>query len=253
MAQSRPNFPPAPKVAPPARNGLGASAPQDAIAQIPRAAQTLSNPAIRVPPTPGAQPDQTPGRSDNSAATRRAIPGHKGSLVSKEHRPIRIGEVLVEQGVLTEQQVLEILHVQKRQGVPFGVLAEMMFEVTPQSIEDAWVEQYHRFAGTIDLEGESIDAQVLQMINRRQAWQFEILPLRFEPTGELLVAASRTRLARAAAFVAHRLTPIVLFRITESEMLRRFLMKHYPMPEVSEELMRKAREMANDISPAPMH
>ncbi|MCX5662230.1 MAG: hypothetical protein NTW19_21335 [Planctomycetota bacterium] len=172
--------------------------------------------------------------------------------MSNEHRPIRIGEVLVEQGVLTEQQVFEILQVQKRQGVPFGVLAEMMFEVTPQSIENAWVEQYHRFSGTVDLDHEELDVQVLQLINRRQAWQFEILPLRFEPTGELLVAASRTRLARAAAFVAHRLTPVVLFRITESEPLRKFLQRHYPMPEVSEELLRKAREMANDSSPAPM-
>lgn len=198
----------------------------------------------------GVSVDSTvePRRGEATTANTAAT---KGIFVTKEHRPIRIGEVLVEQGVLTEQQVFEILQVQKRQGVPFGVLAEMMFEVTPQSIENAWVEQYHRFSGDFDIEHESVDVQVLQMINRRQAWQFEILPLRFEPTGELLVAASRTRLARAAAFVAHRLTPVVLFRITESEMLRKFLQRHYPMPEVSEELMRKARDLAGQSSPSP--
>ena len=41
-------------------------------------------------------------------------------------RPIRLGELLVERGILSEQQVFEILETQKREGKPFGVLAEMM-------------------------------------------------------------------------------------------------------------------------------
>ncbi len=163
-----------------------------------------------------------------------------------EQQPIRIGQILVEQGVLNEQQVLEILEAQRRRSLPFGVLAEEMFEVSVESIERAWVEQYNRFTGTIDLKHQRIDMDALALINRRQAWQFEILPLRFEPNGELLVAASRTRLARAVTFVASRLHPVAFFRIAESDQLRAFLRKHYPMPEISDEILRRARDLAHD-------
>ena len=157
--------------------------------------------------------------------------------------PIKIGQVLIEQGVLDDQQVFEILEAQRERHIPFGVLAERMFDVTLESIEQAWVEQYSRFTGEIDLDEYAIDRRALQLINRRQAWQFEILPLCWESSGELLMAASRRRLARAVTFVANRLEPVVFFRLANSEQLRRFLKKHYPMPEVSDELLRRAAEM----------
>ena len=159
------------------------------------------------------------------------------------NRPLRIGEILVQQGVLSEQQVFEIIQAQKSQGKPFGVLAEEMFDVTVEAIEGAWIDQYHRFTGTIDLSKESIDTKVLKLLNRRQAWQFEVLPLRYQEGGELLVAASRHRLARAITFATHSLSPVVYIRVAESNQLRDFLRKHYPMPEISDELMKRARDM----------
>lgn len=159
-----------------------------------------------------------------------------------DNKPIRIGEILIEQGVLTEQQVFEIVQAQKKLHLPFGVLAERMFEVTLESIENAWIEQYHRFTGTIDLGQQTFDDRALRMINRRQAWQFEILPIGFEPTGELLMAASRRRLARAVTFATNRLDKVVYFRIAESDQIQKFLKKHFPMPEVSDELIAKARD-----------
>lgn len=158
--------------------------------------------------------------------------------------PIRIGQILVEHGVLTEQQVFEIIERQKKDHMPFGVLAEQMFDVTIDSIEQAWIEQYHRFTGTIDLRQQTVDDEALKLINRRQAWQFEVLPLHFESGGELLVAASRRRLARAVTFMASQLEPVVFVRIAESEQLRDFLQQHYPMPEVPQELIDRARRIA---------
>ncbi len=160
------------------------------------------------------------------------------------HQPIRIGEILVERGILSAQQVFEIMQEQKKRGLPFGVLAERMFEVTVETIEHAWIDQYSRLTGELDLRDEHVDIRVLKLINRRQAWQFEILPLRIESTGELLMAASRARLARAVTFAANRLRPLVYFRIANSDQLRSFLRKHYPMPEISQELLRRAREFA---------
>lgn len=163
-------------------------------------------------------------------------------------KPIRIGEILIEQGVLSEQQVFEILDAQKRLQLPFGVLAERMFDVTIESIERAWIEQYHRFTGTIDLNQLDFDDRALRLLNRRQAWQFQMLPVHFEESGELLMAAARTRLARAVTFAAGRLDRVVYFRIAESEQLRQFLQKFYPMPEISEQLLERARELVDQPS-----
>ena len=162
-----------------------------------------------------------------------------------------IGQILIEQGVLTEQQVFEIVEAQREKQLPFGVLAEQMFDVTVESIEEAWIEQFHRFTGTIDLAEQKVDAEALKLINRRQAWQFEMLPLSFEPTGELLMAASRRRLARAVTFAANRLDQIVLFRVAESAQLREFLQEHYPMPEISDELIKRAKALATETDSQP--
>lgn len=157
---------------------------------------------------------------------------------------IKIGEILIEQGVLSEQQVFEVLEAQKQQRMPFGVLAERMFDVTLHSIETAWVEQYHRFTGTIDLTHETFDNEALRVLNRRQAWQFELLPIRTEPDGEMLMAASANRLARAVTFAANRIDRAVYFRIAEQDQLRAFLQQHYPMPELSREIIQKAHDLA---------
>jgi len=145
--------------------------------------------------------------------------------------------------VLSEQQVFEILQKQRQQGLPFGVLAEQMFDVTLQSIERAWTSQYQRMTGTIDLSQETVDPQALELISRRQAWQFEILPLYFEASGELVMAASNRRLARAVAFVANRLEPVVYFRVADADQLRVYLNQHYPMPEVTQEMMTRAKDL----------
>lgn len=159
-------------------------------------------------------------------------------------KPLRIGQVLIDHGVLNEQQVFEICQAQKRCRLPFGVLAERMFEVTVESIEKAWIEQYHRFTGTLDLAGEPVDEGVLSLIHRRQAWQFQILPVRFERDGELLVAASRERLARAVTFAAAQIEWPSFFRIAEPEQLREHLRRYYPMPEVSPAILERARAMS---------
>ena len=163
--------------------------------------------------------------------------------MSESLPPIKIGKILVEQGALSEQQVFEIVEAQKREGLPFGVLAERMFDVTVESIEQAWIEQYCRFTGAVDLAEQKIDHDALRLINRRQAWQFEILPLHFDSGGELLMAASRKRLARAVTFAADRLEPVVFFRIAESAQLREFLKMNYPMPEVTHQLLRRAQDL----------
>ena len=143
---------------------------------------------------------------------------------------IQIGQLLIEQGVLTSRQVEHILRVQKMSHRPFGDLAERLFGISPQAVEDAWVQQYLRMVGTIELDEQKLDEQCLRLLNRRQAWQFHMLPMhRMEDN--LNIATSADDLVRAVNFSAKKLDEPIYFQIAERQQLKEFLMKHYPVPE----------------------
>ena len=108
---------------------------------------------------------------------------------------IRLGEILVGEGLLTLGQVDEILAEQKVCGRPFGYLAEEMYSIRPEDIEKAWIEQYLHFGTEVDLDQQRIDTETLRVLNRRQAWQFRMLPLRRDED-ELMVATSKDHLPR---------------------------------------------------------
>jgi hypothetical protein len=145
---------------------------------------------------------------------------------------IPIGQLLIEQGVLTRQQVDHILKVQKASHRPFGDLAERLYGIAPEAVEDAWVEQYVRTAGVVDLDDVKFDGDCLRMINRRQAWQFHLLPAnRDAKQGHLNVATDAEHLIKAVNFSSRRIDEAVYFLIAERQQLRDFLMKHYPVPD----------------------
>ena len=143
---------------------------------------------------------------------------------------IQIGQLLIEQGVLTSTQVEHILRVQKISHRPFGDLAERLFNISPQAVEDAWVQQYMRMVGTIDLDDQKFDEQCLRLLNRRQAWQFHMLPMNHGPE-HLNIATDAESLVRAVNFSAKKLDEPIYFQIAERQQLKEFLMKHYPVPE----------------------
>ena len=143
---------------------------------------------------------------------------------------IQIGQLLVEQGVLTEKQVAHILKVQKVSHRPFGDLAERLYGTSAQAIEDAWVQQYVQLAGTVDLDEQKMDEQCLRLINRRQAWQFHVLPMNRDEQN-LNIATTAEGLVRAVNFSTRTVDEPVYFQIAERKQLREFLMKHYPVPQ----------------------
>ena len=148
-------------------------------------------------------------------------------------RKARIGDILVRHSQLTSQQVSRILAVQEKDGRPFGKLAQIMFGLTTRAIEAAWVDQYLSFETQVDLETQSIDASVLQVVSRRQAWQLQLMPLRREE-GCLLVATSEQRLVRSANFVWRRLGEPVLLMVAPAAQLEACLQEHYPWPAMQQ-------------------
>lgn len=143
---------------------------------------------------------------------------------------IQIGELLVEQGVLKREQVRHILKVQKMSHRPFGDLAERLYGIDPKAVEDAWVEQYIRTAGVIDLEDHDVETECLRLLNRRQAWQFHLLPINRKQDA-LSLATSPENLVRSVNFATRSFEEPVHFLLAEHQQLREFLMKHYPVPQ----------------------
>jgi hypothetical protein len=143
---------------------------------------------------------------------------------------IQIGQLLVEQGALTEEQVAHILKVQKMSHRPFGDLAERLYGINPKAVEDAWVEQYIRVAGVVDLDEQQLETDCLRLLNRRQAWQFHLLPINRDQNS-LNMATSPKDLVRAVNFSGKKFDEPVNFLIAERAQLREFLMKHFPVPE----------------------
>jgi hypothetical protein len=152
--------------------------------------------------------------------------------VAAAAKGIQIGQLLVEQGVLTQAQVEHILKVQRISQRPFGDLAERLYGINPKAVEDAWVEQYLRIVGVVDLDEVGVETECLRLLNRRQAWQFHLLPLnRDEADAGLSMATSAENLVRSVNFATRSLDEPVYFLIAERSQLREFLMRHYPVPE----------------------
>lgn len=143
---------------------------------------------------------------------------------------IRLGELLVEQGVLSGDQVDHIVRVQRNVGRPFGDLAERLYGIDPKAVEHAWARQYNKLAGVDDPSALAVDPACITLVNRRQAWQFFIAPFSREQ-GELRILTDEAHLARAVNFAAATFAEPVFFQLTSSESLKAFLLQHYPVPE----------------------
>lgn len=149
---------------------------------------------------------------------------------------IRLGDVLVKRGVITPAQRDSILDYQRLTGRPFGELVEKLFSVRESAIESAWAEQYAGMARLVDPRAESVDPEVLPLIDRRQAWQFRMLPLRFDGP-ELMVCTTEKHLVRALKFAGWKIRAQCYFVLAEPQALGEALARHYPMAGMSPEIV----------------
>ena len=142
---------------------------------------------------------------------------------------VRIGEVMINNGLLTKTQVEAILEHQRERPRPFGELAELLFHVSAEDVEAAWVEQYASITEHLDPGAQQVDETLLELLSRRQAWQFRMLPVRWDGS-EVMVATVRDHLTRAMRFALRQVVQPCWFVLAEPEQLGEALMRHYPMP-----------------------
>ena len=142
---------------------------------------------------------------------------------------VRIGDLLVQSGVITELMRDEILEEQRIVGKPFGELAERMFAVDPDIIEQAWATQYESLAGLVDLTAFEIDEAATQRVTPRQAWQFKLLPVAYQH-GELMICTTTENLPRALRFAATQISDCCFFMVARVDELAEALQRFHPMP-----------------------
>jgi hypothetical protein len=153
---------------------------------------------------------------------------------------LRLGDLLVRRGVMTETQRDSVLDCQKLTGRPFGELAERLFGIDEESVEQAWAEQYAMIARRVDPRCERVDPEVLTLVDRRQAWQFRLLPLRLD-ADEVMVCTTQEHLVRALKFAGWKIQAPCFFVLSDSQALGEALMQHYPMGGMSPEVVAKRR------------
>ena len=141
----------------------------------------------------------------------------------------RLGQLLVRKNVLNARQVDRALAEQNRTGAPFGLICERLFDVDPRVVERAWADQYAGLTQSIDLDTEILSPGILAMVTRRQAWQFGVVPVKWDQ-GELMIATTSSMLVRAHRFVTRTLDRPTFFVMSSQEGLVRALAREYPLP-----------------------
>ncbi|MGE3108489.1 MAG: hypothetical protein AB7G11_11345 [Phycisphaerales bacterium] len=141
---------------------------------------------------------------------------------------VPIGQLLVRQGVLTDEQCRDILRRQETRGRPFGVIAEEMFGVSGEAVERAWADQYCMMAEWIDAGLAKVDPAALALVDGRRAWEHRMLPISIRG-GEMRVCTTRENLIRALEFATRQVPMTCYFVLAETDDLCGALMRHYPM------------------------
>ncbi len=139
-----------------------------------------------------------------------------------------IGELLVRQRVLTREQCEQVLERQRVTHRPFGELAEQMFEIDAVSVEQAWAEQYAATTRWVDPRIERIDPAVRELVSRRQAWQFRVLPMGYDGA-ELMMCTLQESLVRAMNFAMRQIPVQCYFVLATPDSLAAALNDYYPM------------------------
>lgn len=108
--------------------------------------------------------------------------------MSEARRKLRLGELLMQQGLLTLDQLRIVLTEQKRKNIPIGRLLVQLGFVTEDVIRDVMA----RTAGqdTIDLAGAVIDPEALALVPEDFARRNRVLPVALDAQARTLTLAT---------------------------------------------------------------
>ncbi|MEM9065540.1 MAG: hypothetical protein AAGB51_08640 [Planctomycetota bacterium] len=152
-----------------------------------------------------------------------------------QHR--RIGDYLVEQSLLTASERDEVLRLQEAHPRPFGVIAEERFGVKPADVERAWATQLADLAPRVDLSSVEFELGAVESIERRQAWQFRVVPFAYSEN-MLQMCTTRAHLPRALRFAMWRIDGPCELAVADQDELADALMRWFPLEGMGPSVVR---------------
>jgi general secretion pathway protein E/type IV pilus assembly protein PilB len=109
------------------------------------------------------------------------------SVASDQRRKMRLGELLVQEGLITPDQLRIALTEQKTQKMPVGRLLVRMGFVTEATVRDIMARTIGKDA--IDLTQVVVDAEALKLVPQEFARRNRLLPIAFDAAARVLLVA----------------------------------------------------------------
>ncbi len=98
-----------------------------------------------------------------------------------------LGAVLVEKGLITEDQLRIALHEQKKNAEPLGKILVILGFITEATVRDALGENIGQ--ASVDLSQAVIGGEVLKQIPQDVARRYTVIPIAFDPASQTLTIA----------------------------------------------------------------
>ncbi|MFN9794479.1 MAG: type IV-A pilus assembly ATPase PilB [Pseudomonadota bacterium] len=118
-------------------------------------------------------------------AQRGAV--HAREAASEPRRKMRLGELLVQEGLITPDQLRIALTEQKTHKLPIGRLLVRLGFVTEATVRDIMARTIGKEA--IDLSQVVVDAEALKLVPEEFARRHRLLPIAFDATSRVLLVA----------------------------------------------------------------
>jgi general secretion pathway protein E/type IV pilus assembly protein PilB len=107
--------------------------------------------------------------------------------MSEQRKKLRLGELLVQQGLITQDQLRIALTEQKSQNMPIGRLLVRLGFVTESVIRDIMARTIGQ--ESIDLSQVLVDAEALKLVPQEFARRHRLLPIAYDAEQNLLIVA----------------------------------------------------------------
>ncbi len=108
--------------------------------------------------------------------------------MSEQRKKLRLGELLVQQGLITKDQLAIVLAEQRNSNVPIGRLLVRLGFVTETAIRDIMARTVGQ--ESIDLAQVVADPEALSLVPEEFARRNHLLPIAFDPTDHVLTIAT---------------------------------------------------------------
>lgn len=109
------------------------------------------------------------------------------NVMSEQRRKLRLGELMVQQGLISQDQLRIALMEQDQNNIPLGRQLVRLGFVTESMVRDLVAHTIGQ--ESIDLSNVIADAEALKMVPEEFARRYQLLPIAFEEASKVLVVA----------------------------------------------------------------